>query len=53
MYWGNAMKFKLPDFGKSSTVSNEFVTDPDVLVICYNYGDDDKEKMFLHIKIMN
>ena len=25
-------KFKLPDFGKSSTVSNEFVTDPDVLV---------------------
>ena len=25
-------KFKLPDFGKSSTVLNEFVTDPDVLV---------------------
>lgn len=25
-------EFKLPDFGKSSTVSNEFVTDPDVLV---------------------
>ena len=25
-------KFKLPDLGKSSTVSNEFVTDPDVLV---------------------
>ena len=25
-------KFKLPDFAKSSTVSNEFVTDPDVLV---------------------
>lgn len=25
-------QFKLPDFGKSSTVSNEFVTDPDVLV---------------------
>ena len=25
-------KFKLPDFEKSSTVSNEFVTDPDVLV---------------------
>ena len=24
-------EFKLPDFGKSSTVSNEFVTDPDVL----------------------
>lgn len=26
------LQFKLPDFGKSSTVSNEFVTDPDVLV---------------------
>ena len=25
-------EFKLPDFGKSSTVSNEFVTDPHVLV---------------------
>ena len=25
-------EFKLSDFGKSSTVSNEFVTDPDVLV---------------------
>lgn len=25
-------KFKLPDLGKSSTVSNEFVTNPDVLV---------------------
>lgn len=25
-------KIELPDFGKSSTVSNEFVTDPDVLV---------------------
>ena len=25
-------EIKLPDFGKSSTVSNEFVTDPDVLV---------------------
>ena len=25
-------EFKLPNFGKSSTVSNEFVTDPDVLV---------------------
>ena len=25
-------EFKLPYFGKSSTVSNEFVTDPDVLV---------------------
>ena len=25
-------EFKLPDFGKSSTVSNQFVTDPDVLV---------------------
>ena len=25
-------EFELPDFGKSSTVSNEFVTDPDVLV---------------------
>ena len=25
-------KFKLPDFGKSSTASNEFVTNPDVLV---------------------
>lgn len=25
-------KIELPDFGKSSTVSNQFVTDPDVLV---------------------
>ena len=25
-------EIKLPDYGKSSTVSNEFVTDPDVLV---------------------
>ena len=25
-------EFQLPDFGKSSTVSNQFVTDPDVLV---------------------
>ena len=25
-------EIKLSDFGKSSTVSNEFVTDPDVLV---------------------
>ena len=25
-------EFKLQDFGKSSTASNEFVTDPDVLV---------------------
>ncbi len=25
-------KIELPDFGKSSTVSNQFATDPDVLV---------------------
>lgn len=52
-------EFKLPDFGKGSTVSNEFVTDPDVLVNNLSFShireimvlDDAFERFFLRNRV--
>lgn len=54
-------KFKLTHFGKSSTVSNEFVTDPDVLVNNLSFShireimvlNDAFERFFYETECMN